>query len=67
MHLHCCQLLLLLPNDSVKIILTHIVRERESIGESNVDGGGGDAYSRSAEPILVSLSDSYLDEDSFSQ
>ena len=51
----------------MKVMLTHIVREGESIGKSDVDGGGGDAYSGSAEPILVSLSDSYLDEDSFSQ
>jgi len=51
----------------MKVMLTHIVRKRESIGESDVDGGSGDVYSGSAEPILVSLSDSYLDENSFSQ
>ena len=29
-------------------------------------GGGRDVYTRRAEPMLVSLSDSYLDDDSFS-
>jgi len=40
------------------------------MGEGDDDSGGGeggeDVYKGSAEPVLVSLSDSYLDEDSVS-
>jgi len=39
----------------------------ESMGEGDVEGGGGvggdDVYKGSAEPVLDSLSDSYSDED----
>ena len=40
----------------------------ESIGDGDVDGGGGggseEVYNGSAEPMLVSLSDSYSEDDS---
>ena len=40
---------------------------RESIGEGDDEGGGGDGgedvYSGKAEPVLVLLLDSYSDED----
>jgi len=40
------------------------------MGDSENNGGGGDGgkevYNRSVEPVLVSLSDSYSDEDRFS-
>ena len=42
----------------------------ESMGVSNDDGGGGeggdDVYNRRAEPVLVSLSDSYSEDDAIS-
>jgi len=41
----------------------------ELIGDNEVDGGGGvggeDVYNGRVEPVLVSLSDSYLDDDRF--
>jgi len=40
---------------------------RESIGEDDDEGGSGDGgedvYNGKAEPVLVSLSDSYSDDD----
>jgi len=41
------------------------------IGDDDEDGGGGgdggdDVYNRSVEPMLVSLSDSYLDNEKIS-
>jgi len=42
----------------------------ESIGDRDDDGGGGvggeDVYNGRAEPVLVSLSDSYSEDDSIS-
>jgi len=42
----------------------------ESIGDRDDNGGGGvrdeDVYNGRAEPVLVSLSDSYSEEDSIS-
>ena len=36
------------------------------VGESGGGGGGDNMYRRSAEPMLVSLSDSYSDDDEIS-
>jgi len=42
----------------------------ESIGEGDDEGGGGDGgedvYNGKAEPVLVSLSDSYSEDDAIS-
>jgi len=42
----------------------------ESMGNDDVEGGGGvggeDVYNGRAEPVLVSLSDSYSEDDSIS-
>ena len=42
----------------------------ESIGDNEVDGGGGvggkDVYSGRAEPVLVSLSDSHSEDEAIS-
>jgi len=50
----------------MKIDLTHIVgQEGKSMGDSDCGGGIGsdDMYRESTEPMLVSLSDLYSDED----
>ena len=39
------------------------IREGESIGENDNVGKVGDVYRGSAEPVLVSLSNSYFDDD----
>jgi len=46
-------------------VLTHIIRGEESIGESGTNGGG-DVYNRSAEPVLVSSSNSYSEGEEIS-
>jgi len=51
----------------LKVELIHIVRRGESMGNSEGDSsgseGGDDVYKRNAESVLVSLSDSYSDNE----
>jgi len=53
----------------MKINLTHIVEEEESMRDGICGGGvgGDDMYSRSTEPVLDLLSDLYSEKDRISQ
>ena len=57
---------MLLPDDCLKVELTYvdIIQQGESIGDG--DDGGENVYSRSTEPVLVSLSNLYSDNERIS-